>query len=81
MSQLANQVQKTQKESQLSQEVLEILNLLDKIEDHTAELRKKIIGEVSKEQKSNIHLSLNKIITFLPYMKKKLYPFFSIDFK
>ena len=61
MSQLANQVQKIQKESQLSQEVLEILNILDKIEDHTAELRKKIVGEVSKEQQSNIHLSLNKI--------------------
>ena len=61
MSLLANQVQKIQKESQLSQEVLDILNLLDKIEDHTAELRKKIVSEVSKEQKSNIHLSLNKI--------------------
>jgi hypothetical protein len=62
MSQLANQVKKIQKEeSQLSQEVLDILNILDKIEDHTAELRKKIVGEVSKEQKSNIHLSLNKI--------------------
>jgi hypothetical protein len=62
MSQLANQVKKIQKEeSQLSQEVLDILNILDKIEDHTAELRKKIVGEVSKEQKNNIHLSLNKI--------------------
>lgn len=61
MSQLANQVQKVQKESQLSQEVLDILNILDKIENHTAELRKKIIGEVSKEQKNNIHLTLNKI--------------------
>ena len=61
MSQLANQIQKVQKESQLSQEVLDILNILDKIENHTAELRKKIIGEVSKEQKNNIHLTLNKI--------------------
>ena len=59
---IPNQILKTQEESQnLSQEVLEILNILDHIENHTAELRKKIIGEVSKEQKSNLHLTLNKI--------------------
>lgn len=59
---IPNQIQKTQEESQkLSQEVLEILNILDHIENHTAELRKKIIGEVSKEQKNNLHLTLNKI--------------------
>ena len=59
---ILNQALKTQEESQkLSQEVLEILNILDHIENHTAELRKKIIGEVSKEQKSNLHLTLNKI--------------------
>ena len=59
---ISNQILKTQEESQkLSQEVLEILNILDHIENHTAELRKKIIGEVSKEQKSNLHLTLNKI--------------------
>ena len=56
------QILKPQEESQkLSQEVLEILNILDHIENHTAELRKKIIGEVSKEQKNNLHLTLNKI--------------------
>jgi hypothetical protein len=59
---IPNQILKTQEESQkLSQEVLEILNILDHIENHTAELRKKIIGEVSKEQKGNLHLTLNKI--------------------
>ncbi len=59
---ISNQILKPQEESQkLSQEVLEILNILDHIENHTAELRKKIIGEVSKEQKSNLHLTLNKI--------------------
>jgi hypothetical protein len=59
---ISNQILKTQEESQkLSQEVLEILNILDHIENHTAELRKKIIGEVSREQKSNLHLTLNKI--------------------
>jgi hypothetical protein len=59
---IPNQILKTQEESQkLSQEVLEILNILDHIENHTAELRKKIIGEVSREQKSNLHLTLNKI--------------------
>jgi hypothetical protein len=59
---ISNQILKPQEESQkLSQEVLEILNILDHIENHTAELRKKIIGEVSREQKSNLHLTLNKI--------------------
>ena len=59
---IPNQILKPQEESQkLYQEVLEILNILDHIENHTAELRKKIIGEVSKEQKSNLHLTLNKI--------------------
>lgn len=59
---ISNQILKPQEESQkLSQEVLEILNILDHIENHTAELRKKIIGEVSKEQKNNLHLTLNKI--------------------
>jgi len=59
---ISNQILKPQEESQkLSQEVLEILNILDHMENHTAELRKKIIGEVSREQKSNLHLTLNKI--------------------
>ena len=59
---ISNKILKPQEESQkLSQEVLEILNILDHIENHTAELRKKIIGEVSREQKSNLHLTLNKI--------------------
>ena len=59
---ISNQILKPQEESQkLSQEVLEILNILDHIENHTAELRKKIIGEVSRDQKSNLHLTLNKI--------------------
>jgi hypothetical protein len=59
---IPNQILKPQEESQkLSQEVLEILKILDHIENHTAELRKKIIGEVSREQKSNLHLTLNKI--------------------
>ncbi len=62
MSQLANKIQKIQKEeSQLSQEVLDILNILDKIDDHTAELRKKIVGEISKQQKNNVHLALEKV--------------------
>ncbi len=59
---LPNKIQNPQEESKkLSQEVLDILSILDNIENHTAELRKKIIGEVSKEQKSNLHLTLNKI--------------------
>lgn len=59
---LPNKIQKSKEESEkLSQEVLDILNILDNIENHTAELRKKIIGEVSKLQKNNVHLALDKV--------------------
>jgi uncharacterized protein Smg (DUF494 family) len=59
---LPNKIQKSKEESEkLSQEVLDILSILDNIENHTAELRKKIVGEVSKLQKNNIHLALDKV--------------------
>ena len=59
---LPNKIQKSKEESEkLSQEVLDILNILDNIENHTAELRKKIVGEVSKLQKNNVHLALDKV--------------------
>ncbi len=59
---LPNKIQNQQDESKtLSQEVIDILNILDHIENHTAELRKKIVGEISKQQKNNIHLALDKV--------------------
>ena len=41
-------------------EVIEIIKILDIIENHTAELRKKIMGEISKD-KNNIRLNLDSI--------------------
>lgn len=51
---------KNQAES-LSKEALEILETLDQIENHTAELRKKIMAEVSKNQAGNLHLNLDEV--------------------
>jgi hypothetical protein len=60
---LPNKIQNLKEESnKLSQEVIEILNILDNIENHTAELRKKIVGEISSQQKiTNVHLDLDKV--------------------
>jgi hypothetical protein len=60
---LPNKIQNPIEESKkLSQEVIEILNILDNIENHTAELRKKIVGEISGQQKiNNVHLDLDKV--------------------
>lgn len=61
MTQQFNKVQIIQdNENKNSAEMKEILDILDAIENHTAELRKKIINEVSVE-KNNVHLKLNKI--------------------
>jgi hypothetical protein len=61
MTQQFNKVQIIQdNQNQNSAEMKEILDILDAIENHTAELRKKIINEVSVE-KNNVHLKLNKI--------------------
>ena len=61
MTQQFNKVQIIQdNQNQNSAEMKEILDILDAIENHTAELRKKIINEVSVE-KNNVHLQLNKI--------------------
>jgi hypothetical protein len=42
-------------------EFLEIIELLDKIEDYTSELRKKLIIEISKSNVDKISLNLDKI--------------------
>jgi hypothetical protein len=44
----------------LSQEALQILDLLDKIENHTADLRKKLMSELKKNV-GTVHLKLDNI--------------------
>ena len=44
--------------NQLSQEALRILDILDKIQDHTADLRKKLIAEL-KPKNETVHLKLD----------------------
>jgi len=41
-------------------EFLEIIELLDKIEDYTSELRKKLIVEISKSNVDKVNLNLDK---------------------
>lgn len=45
----------------LSKETLEILETLEQIENHTAELRKRIMAEVTKNQTGNLHLNLEEV--------------------
>lgn len=45
---------------QLSQEAQQIIDLLDKIEDHTAELRKKLMSEL-KSKAESVHLKLDNV--------------------
>ncbi|MFM6973457.1 MAG: hypothetical protein ACKOXJ_07655 [Alphaproteobacteria bacterium] len=45
----------------LSKEALEILETLEQIENHTAELRKRIMAEVAKNQTGNLHLNLDEL--------------------
>jgi hypothetical protein len=45
---------------ELSQEALQILELLEKIENHTADLRKKLMAELKAKNKS-VHLKLNDV--------------------
>ncbi len=42
--------------NELSQEVLQILEILDQIENHTAELRKKLMAELKKNNQSKDQL-------------------------
>jgi hypothetical protein len=51
---------KEQAVEQLSQEALQILDLLDKIENHTADLRKKLMSELKKNG-STVHLKLDNV--------------------
>ena len=68
MSQLLNKIEKVEEiqnsnneySNKYSKELSEIIEILDAIENHTAELRKKILSEVSTD-KNNLHLNLNKI--------------------
>lgn len=51
---------KEQPVDNLSEEALQILRLLDQIENHTAELRKKLTSELKKSAVS-VHLKLDNI--------------------
>lgn len=53
-------VLKEQVVEHLSQEALQILDLLDKIENHTADLRKKLMSELKKNV-GTVHLKLDNI--------------------
>ncbi len=46
--------------NQLSKEVLEILNILQQIESHTADLRKRIINELASNEKG-LNLNLDTL--------------------
>lgn len=46
--------------NELSQEALEILEILDQIENHTAILRKKLVSEL-KSKNEVVHLKAEKI--------------------
>ena len=46
--------------NQLSQEAVQILEILDSIENHTADLRKKLISELKKNNAS-LNLKLDEV--------------------
>jgi hypothetical protein len=46
--------------NQLSKEAQQILDLLDKIENHTADLRKKLMAELRPKNKA-VHLNLKNV--------------------
>ena len=46
--------------NELSQEALQILDILDQIENHTAALRKKLIAEL-KPKTEAVHLKLDNV--------------------
>jgi hypothetical protein len=46
--------------NELSQEALQILDILDQIENHTAALRKKLIAEL-KPKTETVHLKLDNV--------------------
>ena len=54
------QIKEQQNKKPLSQEAKQIIDLLDKIEDHTAQLRKKLMSEL-KTDNQKINLKLDDI--------------------
>lgn len=51
-------IKEQQSINELSQEALQILDILDQIENHTAALRKKLIAEL-KPKTETVHLKLD----------------------
>ena len=47
--------------SEIPQEIAHLLEILDQIENHTAELRKKLMEELKKNNSSRIALSLDEV--------------------
>lgn len=54
------QVKESQNINELSHEALQILDILDQIENHTANLRKKLVSEFSIKSE-NISLKLKEV--------------------
>jgi hypothetical protein len=53
-------IKEQQSINELSQEALQILDILDQIENHTADLRKKLIAEL-KPKTETVHLKLDNV--------------------
>lgn len=57
-----NPLQKTQEQhSDIPQEAAHLLEILDQIENHTADLRKKLMEELKKNNAARISLSLDEV--------------------
>ena len=53
-------IQEKESLSDLSHEAMQILEILDQIENHTAALRKKLVSELSAKNES-VHLKLENV--------------------
>ncbi len=57
-----NPLQKLQEEhNDIPQEAAHLIEILDQIENHTAELRKKLMEELKKSNSARIALSLDEV--------------------
>ncbi len=53
--------QRQQEETTIPQEAAHLLEILDQIETHTAELRKKLMEEIKKSNVSKVTLKLDEV--------------------
>ncbi len=54
-------VKEQEEVSQIPQEATHLLEILDQIETHTAELRKKLMEEIKKANSAKVNLKLDNI--------------------